>query len=55
MGDTYAGFLEPGLHVGFRVADASAWEPAQLTSTLRDYFAGRDPEQNFAASSVMGE
>ena len=23
--DTYAGFLEPGLHVGFRVADASAW------------------------------
>jgi NAD(P)-dependent dehydrogenase (short-subunit alcohol dehydrogenase family) len=37
------------------VADASAWEPAQLTSTLRDYFAGRDPEQNFAASSVMGE
>jgi hypothetical protein len=24
-GDTYAGFLEPGLHVGFRVADASAW------------------------------
>jgi NAD(P)-dependent dehydrogenase (short-subunit alcohol dehydrogenase family) len=37
------------------VADASAWEPAQLTSTLRDYFAGRDPEQTFAASSVMGE
>jgi hypothetical protein len=25
VGDTYAGFLEPGLHVGFRVADASAW------------------------------
>ena len=24
-GDTYAGFLEPGLHVGFRVADALAW------------------------------
>jgi hypothetical protein len=23
VGDTYAGFLEPGLHVGFRVADAS--------------------------------
>jgi hypothetical protein len=25
VGDTYAGFLEPGLHVGFRVADSSAW------------------------------
>jgi hypothetical protein len=25
VGDTYAGFLEPGLHVGFRVADALAW------------------------------
>ncbi len=25
VGDTYAGFLEPSLHVGFRVADASAW------------------------------
>jgi hypothetical protein len=25
VGDTYAGFLEPGLHVGFKVADASAW------------------------------
>jgi hypothetical protein len=25
VGDTYAGFLEPGQHVGFKVADASAW------------------------------
>jgi hypothetical protein len=25
VGDTYSGFLEPGLHTGFRVADASAW------------------------------
>ena len=25
VGDTYAGFLEPGLHVGFKVADAAAW------------------------------
>ena len=25
VGDTYAGFLEPGRHVGFRVADASGW------------------------------
>jgi NAD(P)-dependent dehydrogenase (short-subunit alcohol dehydrogenase family) len=37
------------------VAEASAWEPAQLTSTLRDYFAGRDPEQNFSASGLMGQ
>jgi len=25
VGDTYAGFLEPGLSVGLRVADASSW------------------------------
>ncbi|MDQ2811843.1 MAG: hypothetical protein M3Z75_08185 [Actinomycetota bacterium] len=25
VGDTYAGFLEPGLHVGFKVAEASGW------------------------------
>jgi NAD(P)-dependent dehydrogenase (short-subunit alcohol dehydrogenase family) len=36
-------------------ADGSAWEPAQLSSTLRDYFAGRDPEQNFSASGLMGQ
>ena len=25
VGDAYSGFLEPGLHAGFKVADASAW------------------------------
>jgi hypothetical protein len=25
VGDTYSGFLEPGVHAGFTVADASAW------------------------------
>jgi NAD(P)-dependent dehydrogenase (short-subunit alcohol dehydrogenase family) len=35
-------------------ADGSAWEPAQLSSTLRDYFAGRDPERNFSATNLMG-
>jgi hypothetical protein len=34
VGDSYAGFLEPGLHVGFRVADASAW--AFAGTGLRD-------------------
>jgi hypothetical protein len=34
VGDTYAGFLEPGLHVGFTVADASAW--AFAGTGLRD-------------------
>jgi NAD(P)-dependent dehydrogenase (short-subunit alcohol dehydrogenase family) len=36
-------------------ADGSAWEPAQLSSTLRDYFAGRDPELNFSAIGLMGQ
>ncbi len=35
------------------IADGSAWEPAQLSNTLQGYFAGRDPEQNFSAVSLM--
>jgi NAD(P)-dependent dehydrogenase (short-subunit alcohol dehydrogenase family) len=34
-------------------ADGQAWEPAELSDELRDYFAGRDPERNFAATSLM--
>jgi 3-oxoacyl-[acyl-carrier protein] reductase len=34
-------------------ADAAAWEPAELSSTLQNYFAGRDPEKNFSASALM--
>jgi 3-oxoacyl-[acyl-carrier protein] reductase len=36
-------------------ADGPAWEPAQLSSTLRDYFAGRDPDRNFSATGLMGQ
>lgn len=34
-------------------ADGAAWEPAELSATLQNYFAGRDPERNFAASALM--
>jgi 3-oxoacyl-[acyl-carrier protein] reductase len=34
-------------------ADGPAWEPAQLSSTLQQYFAGRDPERNFSAVGLM--
>jgi len=34
-------------------AASSAWEPAQLSTTLREYFAGRDPERNFSAVGLM--
>lgn len=34
-------------------AEGPAWEPARLSETLRDYFAGRDPEQNFSAVGLM--
>jgi NAD(P)-dependent dehydrogenase (short-subunit alcohol dehydrogenase family) len=34
-------------------ADGAAWEPAQLSSTLQQYFAGRDPERNFSAVGLM--
>jgi 3-oxoacyl-[acyl-carrier protein] reductase len=36
-------------------ADGSAWKPEQLSATLRDYFAGRDPDLNFSATGLMGE
>jgi NAD(P)-dependent dehydrogenase (short-subunit alcohol dehydrogenase family) len=36
-------------------ADGSTWEPAQLGTTLQDYFAGRDPELNFSAVGLMGQ
>jgi 3-oxoacyl-[acyl-carrier protein] reductase len=36
-------------------ADGTAWEPAQLSTTLQDYFAGRDPERNFSATGLMGQ
>ncbi|ODR04383.1 3-oxoacyl-ACP reductase [Mycobacterium sherrisii] len=35
------------------VADGAAWDSAQLTSTLQNYFAGRDPERNFSATALM--
>ncbi|WP_139829811.1 3-oxoacyl-ACP reductase [Mycobacterium gastri] len=34
-------------------ADGSAWEPAQLSDTLRDYFAGRAPDRSFSATGLM--
>ena len=34
-------------------ADGPAWDPTQLSSTLRNYFAGRDPEKNFSAVALM--
>ncbi|OBI53415.1 3-oxoacyl-ACP reductase [Mycobacterium kyorinense] len=34
-------------------SDAQAWDPDELSTTLHDYFAERDPEVNFAASSLM--
>ena len=33
--------------------DAQAWDPAKLSAELQDYFAGRDPERNFAATALM--
>jgi NAD(P)-dependent dehydrogenase (short-subunit alcohol dehydrogenase family) len=33
--------------------DAQAWDPVELSDELRGYFAGRDPERNFAATSLM--
>jgi len=34
-------------------ADGPAWDPAGLSDTLADYFAGRDPGRTFSASELM--
>ena len=34
-------------------AASGAWDPAELSATLGDYFAGRDPEVGFSASALM--
>jgi NAD(P)-dependent dehydrogenase (short-subunit alcohol dehydrogenase family) len=34
-------------------SDAQAWDAQELSATLEEYFAGRDPERNFAATRLM--
>jgi NAD(P)-dependent dehydrogenase (short-subunit alcohol dehydrogenase family) len=34
-------------------ADAQAWDPGKLSDELQGYFAGRNPERNFAATALM--
>ena len=36
------------------ISDAEAWDAHELSATLEDYFAGRDPKRTFAATEVMG-
>jgi NAD(P)-dependent dehydrogenase (short-subunit alcohol dehydrogenase family) len=34
-------------------ADSDAWDPADLSATLHEYFAERHPERNFSATELM--
>jgi NAD(P)-dependent dehydrogenase (short-subunit alcohol dehydrogenase family) len=34
-------------------ADGAAWDAQKLGAALHDYFAGRDPDRNFAATGLM--
>jgi NAD(P)-dependent dehydrogenase (short-subunit alcohol dehydrogenase family) len=36
-------------------AESDAWDPADLSKTLQNYFADRDPERNFSATALMGQ
>ena len=36
-------------------AESDAWDPSELSKTLQNYFADRDPERNFSATALMGE
>ncbi len=35
-------------------AQSDAWDPADLSATLHEYFADRDPERSFSATGLMG-
>jgi NAD(P)-dependent dehydrogenase (short-subunit alcohol dehydrogenase family) len=36
-------------------AESDAWDPSDLSRTLQNYFADRDPERNFSATALMGQ
>jgi 3-oxoacyl-[acyl-carrier protein] reductase len=36
-------------------AESDAWDPSELSKTLQNYFADRDPERNFSATTLMGQ
>jgi NAD(P)-dependent dehydrogenase (short-subunit alcohol dehydrogenase family) len=36
-------------------AESDAWDPSELSKTLQNYFAGRDPERNFSATALMSQ
>jgi NAD(P)-dependent dehydrogenase (short-subunit alcohol dehydrogenase family) len=36
-------------------AESDAWDPSELSETLQNYFADRDPERNFSATALMGQ
>ncbi len=36
-------------------AGSNAWDPADLSTAMRDYFAGRDPDRTFGVIGLMGD
>jgi NAD(P)-dependent dehydrogenase (short-subunit alcohol dehydrogenase family) len=36
-------------------AESNAWDPSDLSKTLQNYFADRDPERNFSATGLMSQ
>jgi len=36
-------------------ADGDAWDPTALSASMREYFAGRDPERTFGVMGLMGD
>ena len=36
-------------------AGGGAWDPEALSASMRDYFAGRDPQRGFSATGLMGD
>jgi NAD(P)-dependent dehydrogenase (short-subunit alcohol dehydrogenase family) len=36
-------------------AESDAWDPSELSETLQNYFADRDPERSFSATALMGQ
>jgi NAD(P)-dependent dehydrogenase (short-subunit alcohol dehydrogenase family) len=52
-GPTVTLVAAPTVEAQFR-AESEAWDPSDLSKSLQEYFAGRDPERNFSATALMG-
>ena len=53
-GPTVTLVAAPTVEAPVQLTESDAWAPADLSKTLQNYFADRDPERTFARHNLMG-